>query len=89
MDEIDEQDASRILINHEIAVDIYNWFEIVFKSLVNVKDQNLTRGKLIGLIYALRSTKTITEEQMDDLISIMLFKLPIDRHEKHNEYIFQ
>lgn len=66
-----------------IAEDICDWFSIVFKSNVGVKN-DFNKGILIGLVYALRSCRYLPDDSLDDLIDIVLFQLPIKKLESYN-----
>ena len=73
-----------------IAEDICEWFEIAFKSYtMNRKTGDFQKGHLIGLLYALKSCDYLSYESLDQLVDIILFKMPINRWEDHKSYIFQ
>jgi len=69
-----------------IAEDICEWFGIVYRQMFASKniDQRHAKGILIGLVYALKSCGYLQTEQLDDLILILIYELPINKMESHD-----
>lgn len=64
-----------------IAEDICEWFSIVFAS--SISRPQLSKGILVGLIYALKSCHYMDTDALDNLTTLLIYKLPIDRQETH------
>lgn len=64
-----------------IAEDICDWFDIVFAS--SISRPQLNKGILVGLIYALKSCRYMDTEALDNLTTLLIYKLPIDSQETH------
>ena len=72
-----------------ISTEIYEWFDIMFKTTVGSEHQEYKKGQLVALIFALRSCDVISSEQMGLITDLLIWEIPIKKNETHIHEVFQ